>query len=99
MHYLLAAATQQLGCKFDGWTDQFSYEKWRQAFADCSIDVDRYCYTDKTEETVFPWEVVSCGVTKEFLWQDLLSAWNRKSTPNCFFDRCSDCGVNVSFDC
>lgn len=89
----------RLGCKFDGWSDHFKYDLWMQAFQECGIDSGRYCYTDKTAETIFPWEVVSCGVDKDWLWRDLQAAWNRKSIPNCFFDKCSDCGVNETFDC
>ncbi len=89
----------QLGCKFDGWTDHFKYDLWVQAFQDCGVDVSGLCYRDKTDETVFPWEVVSCGVEKDFLWRDLQAAWDSKSTPNCFFDKCSACGVSADFTC
>ena len=32
----------KLGCKFDGWTEFFSYETWLQAFENCGIDPAYY---------------------------------------------------------
>ena len=28
----------RLGCRFDGWTDQFSFENWMKAFEQCGVD-------------------------------------------------------------
>ena len=32
----------KLGCKFDGWTEFFSYETWLQAFENCGVDPAYY---------------------------------------------------------
>ena len=31
-------AAWRLGCRFDGWTDQFSFENWMKAFEQCGVD-------------------------------------------------------------
>src|SRR5262249_18701356 len=30
----------QLGCRFDAWGDQFKWELWQQAFADCNLTAE-----------------------------------------------------------
>ncbi|MBI4872484.1 MAG: TIGR03960 family B12-binding radical SAM protein [Candidatus Riflebacteria bacterium] len=89
----------RLGCRFDGWTDQFRHDLWTQAFRDCGLDPAAVCYRDWPRETIFPWDVVGCGVTKDWLWDELQAAMEGRLTPNCFFGSCSDCGVRSHFTC
>ncbi len=35
-----------LGCRFDGWTESFDYQKWTEAFAACGIDLRSLCRQD-----------------------------------------------------
>src|SRR6185369_3042924 len=32
------ARAVELGCRFDGWREHFSLERWLQAFADCAVE-------------------------------------------------------------
>ena len=83
----------ELGCKLDGWNEYFSYEKWQQAFSDMGVDMTFYNERERSLEEVLPWEVTSCGVTKEFFKRELLLAKDACTTPNCQ-DKCAGCGAN-----
>lgn len=37
----------QLGCRFDGWNDQFKYDKWMQAFEETGVDPDFYATRER----------------------------------------------------
>jgi radical SAM family uncharacterized protein len=83
----------KLGCRLDGWNEYFSYEKWKQAFNDAKIDISFYNERERNINEVLPWEVVSCGVKKEFLLQELQNSKEALTTKNCR-EKCSNCGAN-----
>ena len=82
----------RLGCRFDGWSDQFRYDLWLQAFRDCGIDPDFYATRDRPEDEVFPWDHLDCGVTKQYM----LLEWHRALRGECTRDcrgGCTGCGM------
>ena len=60
----------QKGCMLDGWTELFKYDMWREAFAELGIDPAFYAYRRREKDEIMPWDVIDCGVTKEFLWRE-----------------------------
>lgn len=82
----------ELGCRFDGWREHFSFEKWQQAFADTGIEPGWYLRDRKLDETL-PWEHLDCGISKEFLLKEREKALSGSSTKDCRHDSCSGCGV------
>lgn len=83
----------KLGVKFDGWDEFFSYETWLQAFENAGIDLSFYANRRFGEDEVLPWDIIDCGVTKEFLLRERKKAYESKTTPNCR-EHCSGCGAN-----
>ena len=83
----------KLGCKLDGWNEYFSFEKWQKAFRNAGVDMTFYNERERSLDEVLPWEVVSCGVTKEFFKRELAAAKEVLTTPNCR-DKCAGCGAN-----
>jgi radical SAM family uncharacterized protein/radical SAM-linked protein len=81
------------GCRFDGWTDQFHFELWQRAFRDADIDPDFYTVRQRHLEEPLPWDHIDTGVTREFLAQERQNAFSGKTTPDCRFGECNDCGV------
>mgnify|MGYP000197494368 CR=1 FL=1 len=59
----------ELGCRFDGWGDHFSLERWKRAFSDCGIGPEWYLRRRELDE-VLPWDHLDCGVTREFLLEE-----------------------------
>jgi len=82
----------QLGCRFDGWSDHFDFERWQQAFQDCGIDPTWYLRPRELDE-ILPWDHLDCGVSKEFLLQERTGSRAGSYTPDCRNGICSGCGV------
>ncbi|MDD3244217.1 MAG: TIGR03960 family B12-binding radical SAM protein [Eubacteriales bacterium] len=82
----------QLGCRMDGWRDVFSYEKWERAFTDCGISMDFYAHRPAGAEEKFPWEIITCGVTRAYLRKEYEKALRVELTPDCR-QQCNGCGL------
>ncbi len=83
----------ELGLKFDGWDEMFDYDRWMQAFADCGIDPSFYANRRMGDEEILPWDIIDCGVTKEFFLREKTKAYGEKTTPGCL-EQCAGCGAN-----
>ncbi len=81
-----------LGCRFDGWRDHFRFDLWKQAFADCDIDLTWYLRQRSADE-ILPWDHIDCGIPKSYLLAELDNALAEKETPDCRQGICSNCGV------
>ncbi|MCL2752243.1 MAG: radical SAM protein [Firmicutes bacterium] len=79
------------GCRFDGWSEQFSYAKWAEAFAECGIVPEDYTKPKSLAEPL-PWDFVDIGVTKKFLLAERKRAYAGETTPDCR-ERCGGCGA------
>ncbi|MEA5074064.1 MAG: TIGR03960 family B12-binding radical SAM protein [Eubacterium aggregans] len=82
----------QLGCKFDGWHEYFSEEKWQQAFAQAGIDGDDYALRTRDFGEVLPWDFIDMGVTKDFLRREWDKAMAESLTTDCR-SGCGGCGI------
>ena len=82
----------QKGCMLDGWTELFKYDMWREAFAELGIDPAFYAYRRREKDEIMPWDVIDCGVTKEFLWREKEKAEKAQTTKDCR-KCCNGCGL------
>lgn len=87
----------QYGCKFDGWTEYFQFDKWCEALADSKIDPEFYTLRDREKNEVFPWDFIDIGVSRDFLWREYEMAVQEKATFDCRQDGCNDCGICSEF--
>lgn len=81
------------GCQLDGWSEYFSYDKWMEAFSECGVSPEFYNERERSYDEILPWDVVSCGVTKEFFINECEKAKNAATTSNCR-EKCANCGAN-----
>ena len=82
----------RMGCRFDGWSDQFRYDLWLKAFEAEGIDPDFYALRPRPTDEVFPWDHLDCGVTKAYL----LREWEKAQRAECTMDcrkGCTGCGM------
>jgi radical SAM family uncharacterized protein len=82
-----------LGCKFDAWREQFNFEAWQKAFADCGLNMEFYANRIREEDEIFPWEHISCGVKREYFLKERHKAFRGETTHDCRFGTCTKCGV------
>ncbi len=83
----------RLGQKFDGWDEHFSYENWIKAFENVGIDPAFYANREFGIDEILPWDIIDCGVTKEFLQRERKKAYEAKTTKSCR-EQCSACGAD-----
>ncbi len=88
----------ELGCKFDGWTEYFDYQKWLQAFEETGVKPEFYSQRPRFRDEVLPWDLIDCGVTKEYLWREYERAMQEVQTPDCR-KGCTGCGLKRFVEC
>ncbi len=92
----LSAALEEAhrqGIRFDSWAECFDYNKWLEIFDKCGIDPAFYANRTYGQDELLPWEVIDCGVSREFLWRERCRAYESKTTPSCR-EHCSGCGAD-----
>ena len=83
----------QRGVKFDSWEEYFSYDGWMSIFADSGIDPSFYANRQFGEDEILPWDIIDCGVTKEFLLRERHNAYQSRTNKNCA-EQCTGSGAN-----
>lgn len=83
----------RMGCRFDGWSDQFRYDLWLKAFEDMNLDPDFYALRRRDTDEVLPWDHLDAGVTKAFLLREWNKAQKGEITQDCR-KGCVGCGIN-----
>ncbi|MFC2606466.1 MAG: TIGR03960 family B12-binding radical SAM protein [Selenomonas sp.] len=87
------------GAKFDGWTDQFKDEVWKDAFRRCGVAPEFYSRRTRDLEEVLPWAHTSPGVSEDFLRREWQRAQEAALTHDCRRETCTGCGVCPELGC
>ena len=82
----------QRGCIYDAWGEYFKFDVWMDIFKECGIDPFFYTTRERTEDEIFPWDILNCGVTKAFLLREWKNALEGKPSTNCR-QSCLGCGA------
>lgn len=82
----------KLGCRFDGWTDQFKFDKWMEAFEATGVDPKFYANRRREKDELLPWAFIDAGVTQQYLWRERERAMHETPTPDCR-QGCQGCGL------
>ena len=86
-------AVWRKGGHLDAWDEYFSLDRWLEAFDECGVDPAFYAYRRREKDEIMPWDTISSGVTKEYLWREHENAVAGVTTPDCR-TRCNGCGAN-----
>ena len=81
------------GMRFDSWDEYFDFDGWMRIFADCGIDPAFYATRERDENELLPWDIIDCGVTKQFLLRERHNAYESVTNRNCA-EQCTGCGAN-----
>ena len=87
------------GAKFDGWTDQFKDEVWKDAFCRCGVAPEFYSRRTRDPKEVLPWAHTSPGVSEDFLRREWQRAQEAALTHDCRRETCTGCGVCPELGC
>ena len=89
---LLIETAYRLGCRFDGWSDQFRFDRWEEALRETGVQTSSYLRARDRGEAL-PWGRIDCGLDKAFLMAEADRAHREELTPDCRRDECQTCGV------
>ncbi len=81
------------GFRFDSWDEFFNYDRWMDVFSRTGVDPAFYANRAFGLDEVLPWDIIDCGVTKEFFLRERAKAYAGNTTKNCR-EQCSGCGAN-----
>ena len=87
------------GAKFDGWTDQFKDEVWKDAFCRCGVAPEFYSRRTRDLDEPLPWAHTSPGVSEDFLRREWRRAEEAALTHDCRRETCTGCGVCPKLGC
>jgi len=84
------------GSVFDAWDEHFNYDNWLKAFEEAGLDPGFYAHRTRSVDEILPWSHINAGVTSAFLKREYERALSGQPTPNCRYDTCSACGLELS---
>lgn len=85
----------ELGCRFDGWSEHFSFDRWVQAAEKTGIDLYAYASRNFEPDDNLPWDFIDTGITKSFLKSEYQKALDGKITADCR-NACCGCGLDCN---
>jgi radical SAM family uncharacterized protein len=85
------------GGTFQEWSEHFRPDLWQEAMAAHGLSLDWYVHRHRTEDEVLPWDHLSAGLHKDFLWQDWRDALAEVGLPDCRWTPCYDCGACTGY--
>ncbi len=80
------------GARFDGWTEEFKWQTWRDAFHDAGLDVEAEAARGFAPDEILPWSHIDCGVTDRFFKKEMEKALRGEASPGCL-EKCLACGL------
>jgi radical SAM family uncharacterized protein len=85
------------GGTFQEWSERFDLDLWVTVMAEHGLSPDWYVHRHRTEDEVLPWDHLSAGLHKDFLWQDWRDALAEVGLPDCRWTPCYDCGACTGY--
>jgi len=85
------------GGVFQEWSEHFDVSLWENALARNGLSLDWYVYRHRTHDEVLPWDHLSAGLHKDFLWQDWRDALDEVGLEDCRWTPCYDCGACTGY--
>ena len=85
------------GGVFQEWSEHFDIGLWEDALDRHGLSLEDFVYRHRTEDEVLPWDHLSAGLHKDFLWQDWRDALEAVGLEDCRWTPCYDCGACTGY--
>ncbi|HEX7443040.1 MAG TPA: hypothetical protein VF320_04075, partial [Acidimicrobiales bacterium] len=85
------------GGTFQEWSECFDLQLWSEALEAHGMTLEDAVYRHRTEDEVLPWDHISAGLHRDFLWQDWRDALAEYGLPDCRWTPCYDCGACTGY--
>lgn len=89
----VVASAWRKGARFDAWEEHFQRRLWDEAFAESGLSADVEAQRVHDEADPLPWDHLSAGVRKAYLWEEWRKALAYTRTGDCRWEPCSGCGA------
>ena len=87
----------RMGGTFQEWGEHFDLRRWEEAMTAEGLSIDWYVFRHRQEDEVLPWDHISAGLHKDFLWSDWQAALAGSGVEDCRWTPCYDCGVCTGY--
>ncbi|MBR6950954.1 MAG: TIGR03960 family B12-binding radical SAM protein [Oscillospiraceae bacterium] len=84
------------GGGLDSWSEYFSLDRWLSAMEEEGLDPRFYANREIPEGQILPWNMITAGVTADYLLKERHAAHEGVVTPDCR-KKCTDCGIRHSY--
>ena len=85
------------GGVFQEWGEHFDLRRWRAAMEAEGLSIDWYVFRHRDEHEILPWDHLTAGLHKDFLWGDWQDALAGSGIEDCRWTPCYDCGVCTGY--
>ena len=85
------------GGTFQEWSERFDLGLWEEALAAEGLSLAEVAYRDRDEHEPLPWDHISAGLHRDFLWTDWQDALAEAAVEDCRWTPCYDCGACTGF--
>ena len=86
----------ELGARFDAWDEGKNLSAWARAFGELGLNPEFYACRERADDEVFPWEIVSAGVHRHFLFEEFERSKKQQTLVDCR-EQCHACGILANF--
>src|SRR2546421_9211858 len=85
------------GGTFQEWSEHFRLPLWEESMAAHGLSIDDYVHRHRHPDELLPWEHISAGLHRDFLWQDWEDALAEAGVEDCRWTPCYDCGACTGY--
>jgi radical SAM family uncharacterized protein len=85
------------GGVFQEWGEHFDLHLWTDAMDAEGLPIDWFVYRHRDEDEILPWDHLTAGLHKDFLWGDWQDALAGSGVEDCRWTPCYDCGVCTGY--
>ncbi|MDA8367254.1 MAG: B12-binding domain-containing radical SAM protein, partial [Actinomycetota bacterium] len=85
------------GGTFQEWSECFDLDRWLAALEAEGLSLDDTVHRHRTEDEALPWDHLSAGLHRDFLYQDWRDALAEVGLEDCRWTPCYDCGACTGY--
>ena len=85
------------GGVFQEWSEYFDLKLWVDALEKNSMVLEETVYRHRTNDEALPWDHLSAGLHRDFLWQEWQDSLQEFGLEDCRWTPCYDCGACTGY--
>ena len=85
------------GGVFQEWSEHFDPKLWTSALVQHGLSLEDQVYRHRAGDEPLPWDHLSAGLHRDFLWQDWRDALEGAGLEDCRWTPCYDCGACTGY--